>query len=68
MYWGYIGIMEKKMETTILLGVILGDCWSWGDSDSVHSSGHCCFQSLIPFAEVAGSSEMECRLSSVHGV
>ena len=26
-YWGYIGIMEKKMETTIgnLLGVILGE-------------------------------------------
>ena len=56
------------METTILLGVMLGACWSWGDSDSVHWSGHCCFQSLIPFAEVAGSSEMECRLSSVHGV
>ena len=23
-YWGYIGIMEEKMETTILLGLSLG--------------------------------------------
>ena len=23
-FWGYIGIMEKKMETTIVFGVILG--------------------------------------------
>ena len=23
-YWGYIGIMEKKMETTGIIGVILG--------------------------------------------
>ena len=22
LYWGYIGIMEKKMETTIVLGFI----------------------------------------------
>ena len=26
LYWGYLGIMEKKMETTIMgyIGVILG--------------------------------------------
>ena len=24
LYWGYIGIMEKKMETTGNIGVILG--------------------------------------------
>ena len=29
-YWGYIAILEKKMETTILgLGVILG--YGWGN-------------------------------------
>ena len=24
LYWGYIGIMEKKMETTGTIGIILG--------------------------------------------
>ena len=24
LYWGYIGIMEKKMETTGIIGIILG--------------------------------------------
>ena len=28
-YWGYIGIKEKKMETTII-GYILGLYWSLG--------------------------------------
>ena len=26
-YWGYIGIMEKKMEAIILTGCILGLFW-----------------------------------------
>ena len=33
LYWGYIGIMEKKMETTgiigINVGVKLGLCWDY---------------------------------------
>ena len=26
-YWGYMGIIEKKMETTIIYKVILGLYW-----------------------------------------
>ena len=35
-FWGYIGIMEKNMETTIL-----GYMGSWGGS-----SAFCCLQSF----------------------
>ena len=29
-YWGYIGITENKMETTIIMGLALGVSWGGG--------------------------------------
>ena len=40
--WGYIGKMEKKMETMGIIGfirAILGLCWVWGLRFWVHGLG-----------------------------
>ena len=36
-YWGYIGIMEKKMETTIVYWAFVGTACCPGSKDSKHS-------------------------------
>ena len=40
-YWGYIGIMEKKMETTIMgyIGYILGLYWDNGKENGSYYLG-----------------------------
>ena len=48
-YWGYIGIMEKKMETTIYNGIILGRiyCRLWvAGLRTVHVKAFSSFRSL----------------------
>ena len=42
LYWVYIGVMEKKMETTIILGVLALQAWS---KAALSHSSSCCRRS-----------------------